>query len=147
MKSTRTKDDLEKLVREWEAWGADAAHVLEQFRREHGSTAAAALLKACPLPVFQGDPVVKHMSVRLQAIHRPDQVKWERPKGLGIALLFCLDLGGKGRPEDMREYGHAVTIRREKLDEIFKGEELFIYEKGMDDGSLKEEGGIPCGHL
>jgi hypothetical protein len=72
---------------------------------------------------------------------------WERPKDMGIAMLFYLDLGGEGRPEDMREYGHAVTIGREKLDEIFKGGEAFIYEKDLEGGSLKGEERMPCDHL
>jgi hypothetical protein len=93
------------------------------------------------------EPIVKHMSVRLQAMHRHGQMKWERPKDMGIALLYYLDLGGEGRPEDMREYGHAVTIGREKLEEIFKGGEVFIYEKEMNDGSLKDEVRIPLDHL
>lgn len=90
------------------------------------------------------EPIIKHMTLRLKGMHRRGQMLWERPKDLGMALIFFMDLGGKGNPEDMREYGHIVRLGREKLEEILATGDIFIWEKDKNDGSLKENDRLPC---
>lgn len=93
------------------------------------------------------EPVVRHLSVRFEAMHRHGQMKWERPKDMGIAIVLYLDFGGQGLMKDMKEYGHAVVIGREKLEEILKGEEVFIYEQDLNNPALQEARRIPCAKI
>jgi len=86
------------------------------------------------------EPIIKAMTLRLKGMHRRGQMLWERPKDLGVALIFFLDTGdGK-----LLEYGHAVRLSREKLEEILATGDVFIWEKDKNEGSINETYRLPC---